>query len=189
MFKQILKFIFGIIVIALAIYGGVYAWFQLKAVENIHQTDVYEAVPANPDMMLIVHRPASLSEVWNVCSKFSNFLPEERSLTVVDAVGKSQLCGEQCIDKEPLIICYYPHGTLLLSRMKTRDFRYMERKFFKTNLSGFAPKRETYKDAVINIKATNDESFFCYTLYNNIFIGSFRKRLVHEAIEIGRAHV
>jgi len=182
MLRQILKSIVGIIVIALAIYGGIYAWFQIKAVEDIRQTDIYEAIPTNPDMMLIVHRPALLPEVWNICNKFSNFLPEEKSLTIADAIGKSQICSEQCIDK-PLVICYYPEGTLLLSRMKTKDFKYMEKKFFKANLSGFAPKKEVYKDAEISIKATNNESFFCYTLYHNIFIGSFRKKLIYEAID------
>ena len=183
MLRQILKFISGIIVIALAIYGGIYAWFQIKAVENIQQTDIYEAIPANPGMMLIVHKPALLPEVWNVCGKFSNFLPEEKSLTIVDAIGKSQICSEQCIDKEPLVVSYYPEGTLLLSRMKMKDFEYMERKFLKPNLSGFAPKKEMYKNAEINIRATNDESFFCYTLYYNIFIGSFEKKLVYKAID------
>ena len=183
MLKQILKFISGIIVIALAIYGGIYAWFQIKAVEDIHQTDIYEAVPANPSMMLIVHKPELLPEVWNVCCKFSNFLPEEKSLTVVNAIAKSQICSEQCIDKEPLAISYYPEGTLLFSRMKLKDFEYLEKKFFKANLSGFAPKKEVYKEAEINIKATNDESFFCYTLYHNIFIGSFEKKLIYKAID------
>ena len=183
MLRQILKTIFGIIVIALAIYGGIYAWFQIKTIENIRQTDIYEAIPANPNMILIVHKPALLPELWNVCNKFSNFLPEEKSLVVVDAIGKSQICSEQCIDKEPLAISYYPEGALLLSRMKLKDFEYMEKKFFKTNLSGFAPKKEMYKKAEISIKATTDESFFCYTLFHNIFIGSFEKKLIYKAID------
>ena len=183
MFKQILKFIFGIIVIALAIYGGIFAWFQIKAIEDIHQTDIYKAIPATPDMMLIVHKPAQLPEVWNVGSSFSNLLPEEKSLMVIDAIGKSQICSERCIDKEPLAICYYPEGTLLFSKMKRKDFDYMERKFFRANLSGFAPKKEMYKNAEIRIKATNGEDFFCYTLFHNIFIGSFKKGLVYKAID------
>ncbi len=183
MFKLILKTIFGIIIIALAIYGGVYAWFQIKAIEDIQNTDIYEAVPANPDMMLLVHKPMQLPEVWNICNKFSNFLPEEKSLVVVDAIGKSQICSEQCIDKEPLAISYYPEGTLLFLKMKRKDFEYMEKKFFKTNLSGFASKKEIYNNTEIYIKATNDESFFCYTLYHNIFIGSFEKRLIYKAID------
>ena len=183
MLKQILKSIFGIIVIALAIYGGIYALSQIKTIEDIRQTDIYKAVPACPDMMLIVHKPAQLPEVWNVGSKFSNLLPEEKSLVIVDAIGKSQICSERCIDKEPLAICYYPEGTLLFSRMKRKDFEYMERKFFRANLSGFAPKKEMYKDAEIRIKATNSEDFFCYTLFHNIFIGSFKKGLIYKAID------
>ena len=183
MLRLLLKTILGIIVIALAIYGGIYAWFQLKTAEDIHNTDVFEAVPANSSTILVVHNPKQLSEVWKVIDKFSALLPEEKSLTVVDAIGKSQICSEQCIDKESLIISYYPEGTLLLLRMKRNDFKYMERKFFTPNLSGFAPKKEIYNEAEIFIKATNDESFFCYTLYNNIFIGSFEKRLIYKAID------
>lgn len=169
---------------ALAIYGGIYAWIQLKADEDIQQTDIYEAIPTYPDMMLIVHKPALLPEVWNICGKFSNLLPEKKSLVIVDAIGKSQICSEHCMDKEPLIISYYPEGTLLFSRMKLKDFEYMEKKFFKVNLSGFMPKKEAYKDAEINIKATGDNaSFFCYTLYHNIFIGSFEKKLIYKAID------
>lgn len=183
MFRIILKSTFGIIVIALAIYGGIYAWFEIKAMEDIHQTNIYEAIPADPGMMMVVHRPAQLAEVWNICNKFTHFLPEEKSPVIIDAIGKSQICSEQCIDKSPLAICYYPEGTLLFSKMKKKDFEYLEKKFFKNRLSGFAPKKEVYKDAEINIKATNNERFFSYALYHNIFIGSFEKRLVHQAID------
>ena len=183
MLRLLLKTIFGIIIIALAIYGGIYAWFQLKTAEDIHNTDIFEAIPANSNTILVVHNPKQLSEVWKVIDKFSALLPETKSLAVVDAIGKSQICSEQCIDKESLVISYYPEGALLFLRMKKTDFEYMEKKFFAPNLSGFAPKKEIYNETEIFIKATNDESFFCYTLYNNIFIGSFEKRLIYKAID------
>ena len=183
MIRQLFKTIFGIIIIALAIYGGIYAYFQLKTIENIQNTDIFEAIPVNPDMMLIIHSPKQLIETWNAFYRFSDLLPEKESLSVVDAIGKAQVCSEQCIDKETLIMSYYPEGTLLFLRMKRRDFDYMERKFFSANLSVFAPKEEIYKDTKIYIRATCSEDFFCYTLYNNIFIGSFEKRLVHRAID------
>ena len=183
MIRLLFKTIFGIIIIALAIYGGIYAYFQLKTIENIQNTDIFEAIPTNPEMILILHSPKRLIETWNTFEKFSDLLPEKESLSVVDAIGKAQVCSERCIDKEALMMSYYPEGTLLFLRMKRHDFEYMERKFFSANLSVFAPKEEIYRDARIFIRATCSEDFFCYTLYNNIFIGSFEKRLVHRAID------
>jgi len=183
MIRLLFKTIFGIIIIALAIYGGIYAYFQLKTIENIQNTDILEVIPPNPEMMLVVHSPKQLIEIWSTYYQFSDLLPEKKTLPVVEAIGKAQVCSEQCIDKEALLMGYYPEGTLLFSRMKRRDFEYMERKFLSENLSGFTPKEEIYKDAKILIRATSNEDFFCYTLYNNIFLGSFEKRLIHKAID------
>lgn len=183
MVRLLFKAIFGIIVIALAIYGGICAYIQLRTIENIQNTDIFEAIPANPDMMLIVHSPKQLIEKWNILENFFDLLPEKESLSVIDAIGKAQVCNEQCIDKETLAMAYYPEGNLLFLRMKKHDFNYMEQTFLSENLSAFAPKEESYRDAKIYIKATCGEGFFCYTLYHHIFIGSFEKRLVHKAID------
>ena len=181
--RQLTETVLGIIVIALAIYGGIYAYFQLKTLENVSNTDIFEAIPGQPQTMLVVHNPKQLFEVWNTCNDYINLLPEEKSLTVVDIIGKVQMCSERCIDKEPLVISYYPEGTLLFMRMKQKDFKYMEKRFFTDHLSGFAAKKEIYKNAEISIKATNNEDFFCYTLYNNIFIGSHERKLIYKAID------
>lgn len=169
--KQIIKIELILLLIVAILCGGGYAYLKLKEIEKIQNPDLFTFIPANSYAVFITQKPLTCDNQFP-----ENFLPSEDCFNLLSSLGKF-------FKQKKIAISYHNKGELIYIDATKNMVEQWESAVKQTKFFLFSYKTEIYKNRTIKIRSTADDRFFCFTYDQGVFIGSYNKSLLYEAID------
>lgn len=148
------------------IVGGIVMLRRIDHNKQVFDIELTGYVPDSTRSVLQINKHKSLGSFLPLCGNLA---------TVIDAIKNDLSYPFYVLSDKKQVVC--------LAKITIEQEMEIKRRFSANFFSDYAPKERKYKDATLLFYPTSDNSFFCCTFYNGLFIGSYNYKVIETMVD------